>query len=145
MSGTHPDTVSCNEVRQALEKKRALTAWESAHMESCEACLEAWLDATVTQALDAKPEVSVPADFAARIAMNLPEKRSAAHRSQEITPHWGLLTSIVLVAVGMVTMAVADPVNVHSWTGVIFVTLVVTEIAGIALWLGTGHSGEGRT
>jgi hypothetical protein len=114
-------------------------------MESCEACLEAWLDATVTQALDAKPEVSVPADFAARIAMELPEKRSVAHRSQEPTPHWGLLTSIVLVAVGMVTMAVADPVNVHSWTGVIFVTLVVTEIAGIALWLGTGHSGEGRT
>lgn len=136
MPGINPNPVSCDGLRLTLRQGRALTGAESVHVEECESCLDAWLDATVAQALDAKPEVRIPADFSARVAENLPEKRSAAGDARGPGRHWGLLTAIVLVAVGMIAAAVADPVNVHSWIGMIVMALVVSEIAGIALWLG---------
>jgi hypothetical protein len=138
-----PDTgaINCDELRQALKQGRALTTAESAHVEGCDSCLEAWLDATVTQALDAKPEVKIPADFAARVARGLSAKRGAVGASRERSPHWGLATASLLVAAGLIAMAVADPVRVNTWVGVVFVTLVVSEIAGIALWLGAGRPG----
>ncbi|MGC2161726.1 MAG: hypothetical protein WA634_07460 [Silvibacterium sp.] len=140
-SGSMNGAVNCDELRPALKHGRALTAAQQAHMDGCENCLEAWLDATVTQALDAKPEVAIPADFAARVAAGLKvsgtEKRVAAQRS----PHWGLLTASLLVAAGMIAVAVADPNSAHTRMGIVFMALVVTEIAGIALWLGTRRPG----
>lgn len=131
MRNTGADTVSCSELKTTLEQGRALTAEETAHAVRCDECREAWLDVTIVQALEAKPEVEIPADFAARVAQRLPAKRIAGHRL-----HWGLTIAILLVAVGMVAMAFADPVAVNTWTGKAFMALVVSEIAGIALWLG---------
>jgi hypothetical protein len=135
------DAAVCVELQPALRQGRALTAAESAHIEQCENCLDAWLDATVTQTLDTKPEVRIPDDFSARVAENLPEKRSAARGARGPARHWGLLTAIVLVAVGMVAAAVADPRGVNTRLGMIVMALVVAEIAGIALWLGVGRTG----
>lgn len=131
------DEISCDAVRQGLARARTLTAAELAHVEVCESCLDAWLDATVTQSLDAKPEVWIPADFAARVVERLPDKRSAVRR----TPHWGLITAVLLVAAGLIATAVADPSGVNTRMGMILMTLVVTEIAGIALWLGVSRPG----
>jgi uncharacterized membrane protein YcjF (UPF0283 family) len=122
--------VSCAELKAVLEQRRALTAEETAHAVRCDECREALLDATVVQALEAKPEIEIPADFAARVAQRLPAKRAAARRS-----YWGLMTAILLVAAGLATMALADPLAVNTWTGSVFMALVVSEIAGIALWL----------
>ncbi|MGB0122044.1 MAG: hypothetical protein WA419_10295 [Silvibacterium sp.] len=139
MPGTHPDTIGCTELQQAV-RIRALTAAEAAHVEGCDACLTAWLDATVTQALDMKPEVDIPAGFAARVAAQLPAQRSAARRSDGFARggarHWGLLTAILLVAVGLLAAAFADPGGLNSRMGMVFMILAVSEIAGIALWLG---------
>jgi hypothetical protein len=135
-----PDSglVSCDELRVALRQTRTLTAPEAAHVEGCDACLEVWLDATVTQALDAKPEVKIPSEFAARIADGLPEKHMAAGRS----PQWGLMTAVALVAVGMIALAIGYPAVMKGEMGVVFTALVVTEIAGIALWLGCWPHGR---
>ncbi|MFZ0662611.1 MAG: hypothetical protein WAM66_07965 [Acidobacteriaceae bacterium] len=131
MRNTGPDAVSCAELKAALEHRRALTAEETAHAVRCDECREAWLNATVVRALEAKPEVEIPADFAARVARRLPAKRAATSRS-----HWGLTIAILLVAAGLAAMAFAYPMTVNTWTGRVFMALVVSEIAGIALWLG---------
>lgn len=136
MSDTGPEMMSCERLRPMLEQGRALTAAESVHVEGCNACLEAWLDATVTKALYTKPEVPIPADFAARVAARLPEKSGHFLPSRGYDRPWGLLAAILLVVVGLVAMAVADPVGLNTRLGMIFMGLVVTEIAGIALWLG---------
>jgi hypothetical protein len=130
--------MTCAALRRKLEEKHALAAAESAHVESCETCLEVWLDVTVTEALNAKPEVRVPADFAAQVAAQLPEKRSVVRGARGRERHWGLITAILLVAVGLVAAGVADPSGLNSRMGLIFMALVVSEIAGIALWLGAG-------
>lgn len=131
MRNTHP--VSCAELKRTLEQGRRLTAEEAEHAVRCDECREAWLDATIVQALEAKPEIVIPADFAARVAQRLPAKQAAARRS-----HWGLTTATLLVAAGLATMAFADPVATNTWTGSLFTALVVSEIAGIGLWLGAG-------
>jgi hypothetical protein len=122
---------------------------ESAHVEHCDVCLQLWLDATVTQVLDAKPAVKVPADFAARVAAHLPEKRSTPAGARGSMSgrgrHWGLITATVLVACGLIGTAIADPAGLTTRMGVIFLLLAASEIAGIALWLGIGRPGERRS
>lgn len=145
MPGSCGDAITCVELGRKLEQRRALTAAESAHVESCDTCLEAWLDATVVQALDAKPEVRVPADFAARVTSQLPAKRSAVRGARRLERQWGLTTAILLVAVGLVAAALADPSGFNSRMGLVFLALVVSEIAGIGLWLGAGSFRGGRS
>lgn len=136
--------MNCAKIDQALRQTRALTAAETAHVEGCDGCLEAWLEATVTEALDAKPEVRIPADFAARIAAQVPAQREASVAPRVRAPrNWGLLTAILLIAVGLVATAMADPGALNTRMGAVFMLLVASEIAGIALWLGTGSPGEG--
>jgi hypothetical protein len=136
--------MNCAKIQSELRCSGALSAADTAHMEDCDVCLEAWLDATVTQALDAKPEVHIPADFAARVAARVAAQRKAPVAPRVGAPRsWGLLTAILLVAVGLVAMAMADPGALNTRMGAVFMLLVASEIAGIALWLGTGGPGEG--
>jgi hypothetical protein len=129
--------MNCAKIQSELRKARALTAAESAHMENCDTCVEAWLEATVTQALNEKPEVQIPADFAARVAARVPAQRKASP-APRVRPHnWGLLTAILLIAAGLIATAFADPGALNTRMGAVFILLVASEIAGIALWLGT--------
>ena len=145
MADGNRNTMNCGDLQAEL-RLRALTVAESDHVESCNACFEAWLEATVTQALDAKPAVKIPADFATRVAAHLPEKRStpAGTRVSMIQrgQHWGLITATALVACGLIGTAIADPGGLTTRMGVIFLLIAASEIAGIALWLGIGRSGE---
>jgi hypothetical protein len=129
---TDRGTMNCADTQRALRAARALTAAEAAHMENCDACLEL----AVTEALDAKPQVHIPADFAARVAAQVPAKRNAPVAPRVRTHHWGLLTAILLIAVGLIATAFADPSGLNTRMGAVFVLLVASEIAGIALWLG---------
>jgi hypothetical protein len=128
--------MDCGALRQAFAQGRPLTAAEQAHVDGCEACLDAWLDSTVTEALNEKPEVGIPADFAARVAAGLPEKRVSARGTPNRMRHWGLIAAVIVAAVVLVAIAVANPVKVNTWIGMGLLVLVVSEVAGIALWLG---------
>jgi hypothetical protein len=145
MSNTDRSAINCPRVEQALPQARALTPAEAAHLESCNACLEAWLDATVTHALDAKPEVRIPADFAVRVTAKLPAKRNSPVAARRRTGHWGLFTAALLIAVGLLVAVIADPAGLSTRTGAIFMLLVASEVAAIALWLGTARPGERRS
>lgn len=140
MSGAGRDTVECGDLRLALQQQRALTAAQQAHVDDCNECLEVWLDSAVTQALNTRPSAEVSADFAARVAAGLPAiyggESPNRGRKREHVGHWGLITAVVLLAVGMVVMTVVNPVGLHTWMGITFLMLVASEIAGIALWLG---------
>lgn len=145
MADGNRNTVNCEDLQAEL-RLRALTVAESEHVESCKACFEAWLDVTVTQALDTKPAVKIPVDFATRVAAHLPEKPSAPAGTRgpmiQSGRHWGLITATVLVACGLIGTAIADPAGLTTRMGVIFLLIAASEIAGIALWLGIGRSGE---
>lgn len=150
MSDASRNAVSCAELQRVLRESprqtHTLTGDESSHVEGCDACLEAWLETMVTQALDAKPEVQIPEDFAKRVAAQVPAKQEPARvtegDSRRNGRHWGLLTASVLVAGGLIATAFADPTGWSTRVGVIVTLIVASEIAGIALWLGTGRSGE---
>ena len=142
-------SLSCEQLKSAIAQGRALTTEEWAHVEVCEACLDAW----VCYGLESKPEVRIPVDFAARVTAALPEKRGVARelRGEERTEvrtyarHWGLMTAIALVAVGLMAMPFADPTVLDTRMGLVFIGIAVSEIAGIALWLGTRNPREGRS
>jgi hypothetical protein len=128
------DGVNCEALQGAMRAGRELTMVESAHLEDCEACF----DVSLTLALDAKPEVEIPADFAARFAAGLPVKRQSVARKPR---QWGLMASVLLATVVVCAMSIAEPQAAYGRIGLVFLLLVASEIAGIALWLGPKGTG----
>ena len=128
--------VNCEELQRAVLEGRGLTREQSDHIETCDACM----DAALTAMLDAKPEVGIPADFAARAVAGLPEcpeKRSAARTQRP----WGVISAMAVALVLMVVCFAGSP-PANSWVGLVFVMLVASEIAGLALWLGPRWMGR---
>jgi hypothetical protein len=129
----HDNGVNCEALQRTLRGERELTAEEFAHLEECDVCL----DVSLTVMLDIKPEVEIPRDFAARVVASLPAKTAARSRSPR---HAGLITAMAAIAILLVVcFAGAKPAD--NWTGLVFMLLVATEVAGIALWLAPKHSG----
>jgi hypothetical protein len=126
-----------------MRQGHALSAEEQAHVDGCEECTDACLDAAVVTALETKPEVRVPEGFAAKVVERLPEK-SLRIRTRRYAPSWGLVTATVLVAVGLVVVVTGDPGLMRTRMGLIFEGLVAAEVAGIALWLALVREMKGR-
>lgn len=124
------DGVNCEAMQQAMRERHELAKDQLCHLYECEPCMDLWL----TAALDEKPEVKIPPDFAARVAAvtpTRPEKRETARTPR----HWGVISAMAVVTVVLVIcFAVSPPPN--SWVETALVLLVATEIAGLALWLG---------
>jgi hypothetical protein len=122
--------MNCEGIQLAARQGQELKAYEAAHLDECDACMDVWL----TAALDEKPEVAIPKDFAVRVAAQLPVR--PPQRAVSRTPrHLGLAGAMAVVTVLLVA-CFAGPNTAHSWVGVVFVMVVATEIAGLALWLG---------
>ena len=130
------DGMNCEALERALHEGRKLTVEELAHVEGCDECMDVWL----TLALEAKPEVAVPADFAARVAGAVPAHQPRRQRARA-PRHWGLATAMAVVTVLLIVCFTASaPAN--NWVGLVFLSVVATEIAGLALWLGPGWTGR---
>ncbi len=132
----HDDSMSCEALERALHEGRKLTARKLAHVENCDECMDVWL----TLALEAKPEVAIPENFASRVAVGLPPrqaKRAMVRGSQ----HWGLVTAMAVVTV-VLMVGFPGPKPLNSWVGLVFVMVVASEIAGLALWLGPRWMGR---
>jgi hypothetical protein len=130
------DGMNCEALQTVLRQGRELTRAESAHLDECDACMDAWL----TAALDEKPEVAIPTDFAARVAARLPAQpaqRATTRRPQ----HLGLTAAVAVIAV-LLAVWFSGPAPMNSWVGLLFVMLVASEVAGLALWLGPGWMGR---
>ena len=130
------DRMNCEALERAMHEGRKLTAQELEHVENCDECMDVWL----TLALEAKPEVAIPLDFAARVAASVPPRREK-REALRMPRHWGLITAMaVATVVLMVGFPGLKPVN--SWVGLVFVMVVASEIAGLALWLGPRWMGR---
>ena len=130
------DSMNCEALERALHEGRKLTNEQLAHVENCDECMDVWL----TLALEAKPEVAVPADFAARVASSMPARREK-REVLRVPRHWGLISAMAVITVLMAAGFVGSP-PANTWVGVVFVSVVATEIAGLALWLGPRWTGR---
>jgi hypothetical protein len=90
------------------------------------------MDARLTGALERKPAMDVPADFATRVAAQVPVRPLVALR----VPRYGLLAArigmaVLLVALGLVAMRS----NGHPVFGAALEWMLCAELAGLAAWL----------
>jgi hypothetical protein len=134
----------CEAVRQALLARRALTAAEMQHAGMCEVCSAGVMETEIEAALEEKPEVAVPADFAARVALRARSEKGLRSwvrkdlRKKLPRRYWGRNTAVAVLVVLTAVVTVRDPQWLAA-TGAMRMTLMLAlagELAGIALWLG---------
>jgi hypothetical protein len=90
------------------------------------------MDARLTRALERKPAVAVLAEFAARVAAQVPVRRAIAVP----TPRYGLMAARIgmgLLLLALVGLAMRS--TVHTVFGVALEWILCAELAGLALWL----------
>jgi hypothetical protein len=106
--------------------------WEDAMSEQ-----ERMDEAAITRALDRKPEVAVPVDFAARVRAALPaQPKVKARRSV------GREVAMVATAGLVLALCVLAPHARPNFASVAFdlEMVLVVELMGVAAWLGTRRS-----
>jgi hypothetical protein len=100
---------------------------------SPEEALIAEMDARLVRALEDRPAASVPADFAARVARQVPARREVS-----LTPrHYGrnaMLICMVVLAVALSTLAMQGAGN--SSLGVVWEWIGCAQLVSLAVWLG---------
>jgi len=86
------------------------------------------LEVRIEQALERRPAVTVPADFAARVAAMAPAQRVV----EVTTPRYGMLAlqgAMVLLVAGLVGLS-----RDRSVAGVAMQWMLCAELAGLAVW-----------
>jgi hypothetical protein len=89
------------------------------------------LEMRVLRALEARPEVSVPADFAARVAGHVPARSVAV-----LTPaRYGMIALRVAMAVLVVTLVAVSVRSGHpSPIGLAVEWILCAQLVALALW-----------
>ena len=98
--------------------------------------MERTLDERIVASLECQPDLakSIPADFAARVAAQVPAKRPAA---VTMTTHYGRLAMWVSLAVLLVAFVVAAARGAEqSPVGAAIVLTLYMQFLAIAVWLG---------
>jgi hypothetical protein len=95
---------------------------------------DAEMEQRLTRALEARPAVEIPADFASRVARQLPERRPIS-----LTPtHYGRKAMVVcmvmlgvalLIAFALHGVAVSPVVQVIGW-------ILYAQFLGLVVWFG---------
>jgi len=86
------------------------------------------LEVRIEQALERRPAVKIPADFAARVAT----KAQAQRVAEVTTPQYGMLAvqgAMVLLVAGLVGLS-----RDRSTVGVALQWMLCAELAGLAVW-----------
>lgn len=94
-------------------------------------------EAAITRALDWKPEVAVPVDFAARVRAALP-----AQAKVKVRRSVGREVAMVATAGLVVALCLLAPHARPSFESLAFDVemVLVVELMGVAAWLGTRRS-----
>jgi predicted phage tail protein len=95
---------------------------------------DAEMDHRLTRALEAQPAVDIPADFAARIARQLPERRPIA-----LTPtHYGRKAMVICMVVLGVALLVGFVLHGVAMPAVVQVTgwILYAQFLGLVVWFG---------
>lgn len=134
------EELSCAALQDLLRARpeTALSSAQVAHLSTCDACLEALL----LGGLSNVPAPVIPAGFAANLCANLPAETLAPPRRPRLSGFAiSLVALLVLVCAGSVAFAVAPTAWLpEGWLGVLVESILVVEIASLALWLGARGS-----
>ena len=91
------------------------------------------LDRRVVRALERVPEVTIPANFAARVAAQAPKLREMAARPAR----YGWMTMRISMAVLVIAVVVvAMLAGGHGVIGIALEWVLCAELVGLAIWLG---------
>jgi hypothetical protein len=91
------------------------------------------LEERVVRELERVPEVRIPAEFAARVAGQLPQRRTFAARPAR----YGLMAMRISMAVLVIAMvAVAMSAAGRSVFGIALEWVLCAELVALAVWLG---------
>jgi hypothetical protein len=92
------------------------------------------LDLRVTRALERVPEVTIPAEFAARVAAQVPKRREMAARPARYG--WmAMRSSMAVLVIAMVAVAMHAGQR-SSVFGTMLEWMLCAELVGLAVWLG---------
>jgi len=96
------------------------------------------LDARLVRALEARPAVEIPAGFAARVAGQLPERRSVS-----LTPtYYGRNVMVAcMVVLGVALLGLALDRTGGTTLGVALEWFVCAQFVALAMWLGVWRRG----
>jgi predicted phage tail protein len=101
---------------------------------SLEEKLIAEMDARLAQALDARPVAAVPADFAARVARQMPARRPVL-----LTPrHYGRNAMVVCMVVLGVALLLVAALHAGTVSAAVEATVCIlcAQFLGLVVWLG---------
>ncbi|HMF62730.1 MAG TPA: hypothetical protein VK608_01490 [Edaphobacter sp.] len=94
------------------------------------------MEERLIRALEARPAVPIPADFAARVASQVPAKRPVS-----LTPtHYGrntVLISMVALVVALLALALHNADS--STLGRTLEWILCAQLLSLAVWFGTRH------
>lgn len=138
-----PMNAACEEFRQHLQAGGELTGAEALHSESCESCGDLAADALLTALLEEKPQMAAPPEFARKLALGLPQRRPLWRERHR---HLGLSAAVALLLVLLVAFTVADPrwLSFRGPISLVVASVLLAEVAGIAVWLGTSSTRQRR-
>ena len=96
------------------------------------------MDARLVRALEARPAVEIPAGFAARVAGQLPERRSVS-----LTPtYYGRNVMVAcMVVLGVALLGLALDRTGGTTLGVALEWFVCAQFVALAMWLGVWRRG----
>lgn len=124
--------MTCDDARRAFASGASDEVWR--HVHSCDACV----DALIVDTLQTPAEVSLPADFAARISTTLPPGIKAPRSMGAVVS----ATIALLLLASAAGTAVIWPADILRTLGVLQCSLLAAlmgiELAGLVLWLGRG-------
>lgn len=96
------------------------------------------LDARLVQVLETRPETVIPADFAARVASQMPTRRPVLLRST----HYGQRAMVLCLAVlAVVVLGLALRNIGHTAIGMTVEWLLCAQFVLLAMWLGMWRRG----
>jgi hypothetical protein len=103
-----------------------------------EEALLAQMDARLLRALETRPKMSIPADFAARVARQLPERPPVLLTPRYYGRNAMVICMVVLVA-ALLALALHGAGNSPLWVALEWI--VCAQIVSLAVWLGKWHRG----
>jgi hypothetical protein len=110
---------------------------ESMNPQAADRIADAEMDRRVLHALETAPRIDVPADFAARVARQLPARRpaslTATHYGQSAVFLGMILTLVILIALTLHN-------GRHANFG-LAESLLLTQFLALTVWLSVRHHG----
>ncbi len=94
--------------------------------------LELW----VTQALERMPEMTIPADFAARVAGRLPKRRARTMPALRTTRFGQIAAAMCLMVLLAAILVLAPRATLHEPLWVVLEWTLCGQFVLLAMWLG---------